>query len=532
MQPPVTQPAPRNLHHSIILIVACAASLSLHAYPILKPRLFDDDFAIITDFDADRANTLIYDPKADKVIEPRPQEVAAMNVALALAHARVNTVSGDKRPLAIVVHDATSRRAWEVARAFGAKVFVVEVGEVNVLEKMRALEQEGYRVVIGIEGANGGTVFRGDDPVFQGDTSRNGAMTALFTAMLLVQPEIGRKWLSIRSASAPENVVRLPVPEGEAGPTLTDLLRSLPGEQGTGDWHFVSRMERIATQPGARGEVPEPMTLPFKRALEEIFFQRGWPALHEQGILLSDGTRVRFRTYSRVLHKETAEYIQQDLPGDGLERYGMGGSVIHLKAEDGTSADLWFRGSMTEGMLRAATEAQGRHAEEISRKLLDLFKQEWYPAALKQAQAGLEEAAGSETIPLWPEAGNTVIILTPQTALPGIGALSVIRGPSGEGVRLAVIVQDDRQMADVIAALEPTGLRLATPVLNMETAGLGLDQAIDRIEVEVMNKRVDFTTVVVRTYQELLDLGRLLVPEKSIQTWLEWLDRQGLGTQA
>ncbi len=369
-------------------------------------------FAIVTDFDADRANTLpaVFNPAGEviDVIEPSPQEVAAMNVALVLARRQtVRAHTGDARPLAVVVHDATSKRVWEIARVLEAKVFVVEVGEVNVLEKMRQLEKGGYDVVIGIEGANGGTVFRGDHPTFQGDTSRNGAMTALFTGIAAMDPSIGRMWLEARNAAARPNVTTVAVP---AEPALVDLLKSLPGERGVGDWSFFTTP---ADGYGKRGDVPQELVIPFKEALE-THYKELWPELHRIGLA---GTGCTVSSYQIVHHAETEEsipYGPEDSAGAGLRvvspkgtPFGEGGWTLELRMDGGRSAFLWLRGSLTEGMLRVAAEGQGPEGQVIAQALLNLFRSRLYPKALAYAKgtsAGLEEVRRAWTTEDWQEA--------------------------------------------------------------------------------------------------------------------------------
>jgi phosphomannomutase len=61
----------------------------------------------------------------------------------------------------VVASDATSCRVKQVAAAFGADVFEVETGEINVVTKMQDLERHNMCAVVGVEGPNGGTVFSG-----------------------------------------------------------------------------------------------------------------------------------------------------------------------------------------------------------------------------------------------------------------------------------------------------------------------------------------------------------------------------------
>lgn len=348
----------------------------------------DADFAVVFDYDADRGNTLIRNRQTGEIIEPRPQEVAALNVAMSLAHRKLmRLVTKDTRPLAVVVHDATSRRIWEIARVYDAEVHRVEVGEVNVLEKMRDLERQGYDVAIGIEGANGGTVFRGFDPDFQGDTSRNGAMTALFTGLLMIQPQIGQEWLL---ATLKQRGVAAAATET---PSLLDLVNALPGERGKRAWHF----ETPIVKQGKAGDVPEGLVVPFKQSMGTLWYGHFWPILRDQGIFLGDGTRQTFSNFRIIHHAEAAEspaYGPEDPPDAGLTEYGQGGWILELYTPEGNRAFLWFRGSLTEGLLRVSTEGQGDQAAAVSRTLLELFRLDQFPSILSSVKAGTQPILG------------------------------------------------------------------------------------------------------------------------------------------
>jgi phosphomannomutase len=114
-------------------------------------------FGLAYDFDADRGNLTYVDAEGRTHI-PSPQASAAMNTAVALAlHRR----SGDPRRAAVVASDATSCRVKHVAAAFGADVFEVETGEINVVTKMQDVERHNMCAVVGVEGPSGGTVFSG-----------------------------------------------------------------------------------------------------------------------------------------------------------------------------------------------------------------------------------------------------------------------------------------------------------------------------------------------------------------------------------
>ncbi|MEN6520652.1 MAG: hypothetical protein ABFD46_05810 [Armatimonadota bacterium] len=143
-------------------------------------------FGIAFDYDADRGNMVL--PGLDESAIIPPQKVATTNIALALTH---REVLGEKRSkLAVVISDSTSGASAEVARMFGAEVFIVETGEINVVTRMHQLRAEGYDVPIGVEGANGGSIFGAS-------TCRDGLQTAICAALADENPELADHWQEV-----------------------------------------------------------------------------------------------------------------------------------------------------------------------------------------------------------------------------------------------------------------------------------------------------------------------------------------------
>ncbi len=168
-------------------------------------------FGVAFDYDADRGNLVL--PGQDESAIIPPQQVTAFNIALALARRRLQGArEGD---LAVVISDATSLASERVAAAFGAKVFVVETGEINVVTKMHSLRGEGYDVPVGVEGANGGTIF-------ETSTCRDGLQAALSAALAESQPEVAREWIRIASRTNGEAF------DPSRPLTLAELVASVP----------------------------------------------------------------------------------------------------------------------------------------------------------------------------------------------------------------------------------------------------------------------------------------------------------------
>ncbi len=252
-------------------------------------------FGIAFDYDADRGNIVL--PGYDESSIIHPQTVAAMNIALVLAHRE--TVGRQSGRLAVVISDATSGISEKVAQMFGAEIFKVETDEINVVTKMHQLRRDGYDVPVGVEGPNGGTIF-GES------TCRDGLQTALCAALGDEEPKLAeqlRLTLLQNGFKAPAGKLRLP-----------GILAALPK-------HF-NRMLRIeGSSSSPHGEI--------KARMEELFAQKVWPALSN-----------KYRSY-RFANFEGTEQVEKRT-GDET-----GGWRIEL--EDGKErAFVFARGSRTE----------------------------------------------------------------------------------------------------------------------------------------------------------------------------------------
>jgi len=202
-------------------------------------------FGVAFDYDADRGNLVL--PGHDESAIIAPQQVAAFNIALSLAR-RQMAPSGAKN-LAVVLSDATSLASERVARAFGAEVHYVETGEINVVTKMSQLRRAGYDVPVGVEGANGGTIF-------ETSTCRDGLQAALSAALAEFQPEVSKEWMRIaRKAFGPlEGAGKTPLHQ------LVDLVPVNPNV-----------MLKLSAPPMRHGEL--------KQHVEKTFVDKAWPAL-------------------------------------------------------------------------------------------------------------------------------------------------------------------------------------------------------------------------------------------------------------
>ena len=307
---------------------------------------------IVYDFDADRGNLVLLD-ESGHVDEISPQDVAALNVAIALLNARR---AGGNKPLAVVAHCATSFRTKEIASLLGAEMKTVEVGEVNVTKKMNELEKEGYLVPIGVEGYNGGTIFRGSQ-------CRDGLQTLLSAASALSNTSLFSDWLEAKGEKDPQAVLK---PILERGLYLTDFLAFLPRAISLQDKKTGIRLDQKKCKTVMEEALSRSLTqtkdsfyrLPHGRIYKEIMVE------------YTSETEIRSRSYDTAF-----------IPGDQLEGpFIEGGWRIRFLDTNGRESMIWMRGSKTEnGTYRTLADAPSlEEAEELQTFLNALFE-----AALK-----------------------------------------------------------------------------------------------------------------------------------------------------
>ena len=280
---------PANGRHMLLRVARAAA----------RERM---QFGVAFDYDADRGNLVL--PGFDESAIIPPQRVATFNIALLLAHRQL--YSAHERPLAVVVSDATSLASHRVAEAFGAVVFQVETGEINVVTKMAALRAEGYDVSIGVEGANGGTIFASA-------TCRDGLQAALAAAQAAASPRLTRTMLAtLGYAGNPEAPV-----------SLAELVAAVPA--------YANMMSKLQAPPLPPAQM--------KARLEARFAAHYWPRLS-----------ARFATCFFENFEETRM---------GPERTGDESGAWRVRVEaPGRSAFIFLRGSRTEpGIWRLIVDA-------------------------------------------------------------------------------------------------------------------------------------------------------------------------------
>jgi phosphomannomutase len=260
-------------------------------------------FGVAFDYDADRGNLVL--PGHDESAIISPQRVAAFNIALALARRRVNGSARGR--LAVVISDATSLASARVAKAFGAEVFLVETGEINVVTKMDLLRRDGWDVPVGVEGANGGTIF-------ETATCRDGLQAALSAALAESQPEVSREWVRIAANGRAVSPAQL---------TLEELVASVPTNPNV--------LLRLSSPPMSHGEI--------KQRVEEVFARTAWPTLQS-----------RFASYEFQNFEGTEQVSERTGDESGAWRV-----MLHAPERE---AFVFLRGSRTEaGVWRMIVDA-------------------------------------------------------------------------------------------------------------------------------------------------------------------------------
>ena len=282
----------------------------------------DARFGVAFDYDADRGNLVL--PGMDESAIIRPQTIAAANIGLALSHREIAGRRSDK--LAVVLSDSTSSVSLKVAKLFGAETFIVETGEVNVVTKMHQLRQAGYDVPIGVEGANGGTIFGNS-------TCRDGLQTALCAALADEQPALAKQWQKVLCRNG------LPSKKREAL-RLPEILAAIPD--------YYNKAFRLQGPAIPHGEL--------KARMEEHFVRVLWPKISR-----------RFKSYRFANYEGTS--LAEARTGDET-----GGWRLVLEA-GGDEDFIFARGSRTEaGVWRIIVDSSDAdRAEALAQTGLALF---------------------------------------------------------------------------------------------------------------------------------------------------------------
>ncbi|MFQ3549094.1 MAG: hypothetical protein SNJ70_05035 [Armatimonadota bacterium] len=302
---------PANGKHVLLRVAQAAARERAH-------------FGLAFDYDADRGNLVLPGHDTDSIIPP--QQVASFNIAMALSRQKLNPER--TKPLAVVMSDATSLASEYIANLFGAEIFYVETGEINVVTKMHELRNAGCDVPVGVEGANGGTIF-------ETSTCRDGLQAALSAALAESQPEISCEWLKLNNAicNNQENI------------SLQELVASVPV--------YPNSFLKMTSPPLSHADI--------KERVEKVFKENIWNKINS----LFD--KYEFKNYEGT--KET------DIrTGDE-----SGGWRLVLSSQE-RKAFVFLRGSKTEaGIWRMVIDA----TDDIAFSVVEPIAKEMFTQASK-----------------------------------------------------------------------------------------------------------------------------------------------------
>lgn len=181
---------------------------------LLEKNKKDSSFVLgyVPDCDGDRGNIVYFNKEKKEVLPLEAQEGFALVVLAELSfylYQNKKENIQEKKPIAIVVNDATSLRIEEIAQVFSASIFRAEVGEANVVSLADKKTEEGWQVIILGEGSNGGSIIppsRVRDPIY----------TVSSLIKLLSVKEIYESWFTLSNLEIPKEQ------------TLENILKTLP----------------------------------------------------------------------------------------------------------------------------------------------------------------------------------------------------------------------------------------------------------------------------------------------------------------
>ena len=298
----------------------------------------------VPDCDGDRGNIVFWNGRTNRAEILEAQEVFALSVIAEFTHlvylGQVSVTPGQKAkpPVAIAVNDPTSMRVEAIADAFGATVARAEVGEANVVNRARALRDEGCIVRILGEGSNGGNITH---PAAVRDPLNT--VFALLKMLVITdtseRPGLFHIWCSL---SGQEGKYR-------DGFTLADIMETLPPFVTTSVFEKDAMLKVTTTDHAA-----------LKRNFQKVFL-REWDM--KKSVFRA---KYGFDSWIAIANngmKETS----------GLADFGASGKgglkILFRDAGGKPAAFIWMRGSGTEPVFRILADARGSDVK-VERELL------------------------------------------------------------------------------------------------------------------------------------------------------------------
>lgn len=311
-------------------IVPEGPNLDLCQKILLEKNKKDSNFILgyVPDCDGDRGNVVYFNEEAKQVFPLEAQEGFALVVLAELSfHLYQNKKENikDKKPIAVIVNDATSLRIEEICKAFSASVFRAEVGEANVVSLADKKTEEGWHVIILGEGSNGGSIIppsRVRDPLY----------TVCSLIKLLSIKEIYESWFTLSHLEVPREQ------------TIYNILKTLPRYITTNAFEEKALL---------RLEVKDQAKL--KKRFISLFDKHN-KILKEWLPLFSNWKVISYEGTKTILD----EAFEREKATGGLK-------ILLLNEKEETLGFIWLRKSKTEPVFRVLIDLkEGTREQEDS----------------------------------------------------------------------------------------------------------------------------------------------------------------------
>lgn len=281
-------------------------------------------FALMPDCDGDRGNLVFWNDQKKQTILLNAQEVFAICVISELSFIRYMNLT--EKPIAVVVNCSTSLRIQKITEAFGAKCFVAEVGEANVVNLAKKLLTQGYFVRILGEGSNGGNI-----------TFPANVRDPLNTVFSILKLFLFRE--NLQNSTCPFKIYcNLLGQEYSENFNLVDLISKLPNYTTT-----ETQMPRAILQ------IKQTNQELLKKAYQHIFLLQ-W---NDKKSYLRE--KYNITRYEVLATKGSNEFSCEA----DFSKSGTGGLKILFYAVDEPIAFIWMRGSKTEPIFRIMADIKG-----------------------------------------------------------------------------------------------------------------------------------------------------------------------------
>lgn len=285
----------------------------------------------VPDCDGDRGNLVYFDNKLQKAEILEAQEVFSLCVLSELCYLKLLNVPMGQ--VAIICNDATSLRIKVMTDYFGAKTFVAETGEANVIALANKKREEGLIVRIMGEGSNGGNITY---PCTVRDPLNTLTSIIKLLYLKIEDKSLFSVWLEISSKVPPRHFV------------LSDILNVMP----------VFSTTNVSNPKALLKTTSSPKVL--KKNFEVVFKNNQTKVME----ILKDLSVKEYKVYNY----EGINTLEGFGNRTGDETGGF--KIVFFNDFERECASMWFRGSKTEPITRCLVDIE-THTDDIAPKLLD-----------------------------------------------------------------------------------------------------------------------------------------------------------------